>query len=59
MRKGAPFHGAKGEGKTATSAASSQEPDELWAWAFPNGKAKNAPAISNNAAAVNRRIGII
>ena len=30
-RKGAPFHGATGEGRTAISAASSQVPGEPWA----------------------------
>src|SRR5207249_4144034 len=34
-RKGAPFHGTTGEGKTASSAASSQRPDEPWARESP------------------------
>ena len=58
-RKGAPFHGAIGEGKTASSAASSQMPDGPWACASTaeKRKTKNAPAISNNAvtAAANWR----
>src|SRR6202040_4419985 len=50
-RKGAPFHGAIGEGKTASSAASSQLPDAPCACdsTAENRKTKNAPAISNNA----------
>src|SRR5271165_4093698 len=60
-RKGAPFHGAIGEGKTASSAASSQVPDAPCACdsTAENRKAKNAPAISNNAvtAAANRHAG--
>src|SRR6266852_5020476 len=58
-RKGAPFHGATGEGKTASSAASSQLPDGpcACASAAERRKIKNAPATSNNAvtAAANRR----
>ena len=50
-RKGAPFHGAIGEGRTASSAASSQLPDGACARASTAGKrqTKNAAAISNNA----------
>src|SRR5229473_2517337 len=59
-RKGAPFHGAIGEGKTASSAASSQRPGEpsARASAAANRKTKNAPVISNNAvtAAANWRV---
>src|SRR3954463_8504163 len=58
-RKGAPFQGATGEGKTASSAASSQVPSGACARASvtEKRKTKNAPAISNNAvaAAANRR----
>src|SRR6266508_178798 len=58
-RKGAPFHGAIGEGKTASSAASSQLPSGPWACesTTEKRKTKNAPAISNNAvtAAANWR----
>src|SRR5450631_173586 len=48
-RKGAPFHGATGEGKTASSAASSQTP--LWARASTaeKRKPKSVTAISGNA----------
>src|ERR1700722_3566578 len=58
-RKGAPFHGATGEGKTARSVASSQMPDGASAGeaTTEKRKTKNVPAISNNAvtAAANRR----
>ena len=60
-RKGAPFHGAIGEGRTASSAASSQMPGEPWARASTaeKRKTKNAPAIGSNAvvAAANWRAG--
>src|SRR5450830_109109 len=59
-RKGTPFHGAIGEGRTASSAASSQAPDAPWAWASATEKRmpKSAPAISDDAvtAAANWRI---
>src|SRR5215211_7142420 len=62
-RNGAPFHGAIGEGRTASSAASSQTPGRPWAGesATENRMAKNAPAISNDAvaAAANGRAGTI
>src|SRR5712692_1207110 len=50
-RKGAPFHGAIGEGKTASPAASSQLPSGPWAResTTERRKTKNVPAISNNA----------
>ena len=58
-RKGAPFHGAIGENKTASSAASSQLPAGAFACepTAENRKTKNAPAISNHAvtAAANWR----
>jgi hypothetical protein len=58
-RKGAPFHGAIGEGKTAISAASSQMPDAPCACAFAAEKRKteSAPATGNDAvtAAANGR----
>ncbi len=52
-RKGAPCHGAIGEGRTASSAASSQLPDEPWARTSTpeKRKTKHAPAISNDAVA--------
>src|SRR6516225_3110169 len=52
MRKGAPFHGAIGAGKTATPAASSQRPNKLSARvpAIEKSKTRNALAISNAAA---------
>jgi hypothetical protein len=61
-RKGAPFHGAIGEKRTASSAASSQVPDGPLASASTTEKreTKNTPAISNNAiaaAAANWRAG--
>ena len=61
-RKGAPFHGAIGEGRTASSDASSQLPGEPWARESTAEKrtTKNAPAISSNAvvaAAANWRAG--
>src|ERR1051326_3689231 len=59
MRKGAPFHGAIGEGKTASSAASSQRPDEPSARTSTAAKrkTKNAPVTGNDAvtAAANWR----
>src|SRR5450759_3402192 len=59
-RKAAPFHGAIGEDKTASSAASWQAPDAPWAWASATEKRmpKSAPAIGNDAvtAAANWRI---
>jgi hypothetical protein len=50
-RKGTPFHGAIGEGKTASSAASSQLPNVPSARdsTTEKRKTKNAPAISNDA----------
>jgi hypothetical protein len=58
-RKGAPFHGATGEGKTASSPASSQLPDGPLACESTTEKrrTKNAHAISNDAvtAAANWR----
>src|SRR5271169_2451558 len=62
MRKGAPFHGAIGEVRTASSAASSQLPGGPFAWASATEKSKtrNAPAIGNNAvsaSAANWRAG--
>src|SRR6266852_4091753 len=60
-RNGAPFHGAIGDGKTASSAASSQVPDgaSALASAAERRKTKDAPASSNNAvaAATYRRAG--
>src|SRR5229473_7890641 len=60
-RKGAPFHGATGEGKTASSAASSQMPNGPSACesTTEKRKMKDAPALSNNAvrAAANGRAG--
>src|SRR5450631_2976802 len=55
-RKAAPFHGAIGEDKTASSAASAQTPDAPCAWASAIGKRK-PPAINNDVvkAAENRR----
>src|ERR1019366_4212909 len=59
-RKAAPFHGAIGEDKAASSAASWQTPDAPWAWASATEKRKpkSAPAISDDAvtAAANWRI---
>src|ERR1700730_1580747 len=51
-RKGAPFHGAIGEGRNASSAASSQVPGEPSAReSIPAQRTKkNAPAISDTAA---------
>src|SRR6516165_9090207 len=62
MRKGAPFQGATGEGRTAVSAASSQVPSGASARAFmvEKSKTKDAPAIGSHAvtaAAENRRDG--
>src|ERR1700681_730303 len=58
-RKGAPFHGAIGEGRTASSASSSQIPTDPLACESTTAKrkTKNAPAISNDAvtAAANWR----
>jgi hypothetical protein len=54
-RKGAPFHGAIGDGMTAISAASAQAPDGACARALPAGKSRSAPASSNEAAAVAAR----
>src|ERR1700674_3549670 len=58
-RKGTPCHGAIGEGKTASSAASSQMPNGSLACESTTAKrkTKNAPAISNDAvtAAANWR----
>ena len=53
MRKGAPFHGAIGEGRTAISAASSQAPAGPWARASTVAKrqTRDAPAISDIAVA--------
>jgi hypothetical protein len=53
MRKGAPFHGALGEGNTATSAVSSQMLDDLWACESAGEKreTKKALATSNDAVA--------
>src|SRR5665213_738203 len=50
-RKGAPFHGAIGDGMTASSAAFSQAPDGTWAWASMAEKSrpKSAPAASDEA----------
>jgi hypothetical protein len=60
-RNGAPFHGAIGEGRIASSAASSQLAGDVCARASNAEKrtAKNAPVISNDAvaAAANRRAG--
>ena len=58
-RKGAPFHGAIGEGKTASSVASSQAPNGPSACAPMTEKKKNAPAFSRDAvtAVRNRRAG--
>jgi hypothetical protein len=62
MRNGAPFHGAKGDGKIATSAAASQAPDRFWApaGAAGNSNPTNTPTIGNEAvmAATNRRARI-
>src|SRR3990172_2720330 len=57
-RKGAPFHGAIGEERTASRAASSQLPAGPLACA-PTTETKSAPAISSNAvtAAANWRAG--
>src|SRR3990170_1344726 len=57
-RKGAPFHGAIGEERTASRAASSQLPDGPLACA-PTTETKSAPAIRSNAvtAAANWRAG--
>jgi hypothetical protein len=61
-RKGAPFHGAIGDGKIATSAASSQVPSGPAAResATEKKKTKDVPALSSNAvaAAANRRARI-
>src|ERR1700730_16803466 len=50
-RRGAPFHGASGDGRTASSAASSQLPSAASARASvaEKRKTKNPPAISDNA----------
>src|ERR1700738_3090062 len=50
-RRGAPFHGASGDGRTASSAASSQLPSAASARASVSEKrkTKNPPAISDNA----------
>src|SRR4249919_3857663 len=61
-RKVAPFQGASGEGRTASSAASSQLPSAVSARASvaEKRKAKNPPAISDNAdAAASWRAGNI
>src|SRR3954463_1836458 len=52
-RKGAPFHGVTGEGRIASSAASSQARDGAWACdpTAEQRKTKSAPAISENAVA--------
>ena len=52
-RRGAPFQGATGEGRTASSAASSQVPIGPCACesTAENRQTKNAPAISNDAVA--------
>ena len=49
-RSGAPFHGATGEGITASSAASAQAVAAAWALAFLTGKklTRHALAISNS-----------
>src|SRR5215218_8111439 len=63
ISESSPSHGAIGEGRTASSAASSQTPGRPWAGesATENRMAKNAPAISNDgvAAAANGRAGTI
>jgi hypothetical protein len=51
MRKGAPFHGAIGEDKTATSATSSQLADATREPTAKKTNMKNAPAISETAVA--------
>src|SRR6202030_3213471 len=60
-RKGAPFHGSIGEGKTASSSASAQAPVGPWACESTTEKSttKNTPAISNHAvtAPANWRAG--
>src|SRR5215467_10473031 len=49
-RRGAPFHGAHGEGRSAISPAASQTDAEPCACAFPAARARrNAPVISDNA----------
>src|SRR3954465_1354709 len=52
-RKGAPFQGVTGEGRIASSAASSQARDGAWACdsTAEQRKMKSAPAISENAVA--------
>ena len=58
-RNGAPFHGVTGEGRTASSAASSQVPTGPWAResTVETRKTKNVPAISNDAdTAVSRLV---
>jgi hypothetical protein len=59
-RKGAPFHGATGDGKTAIAEGSSQMPDGSLACDSPAEKrrAKNKPAISDDTVttAANRRV---
>jgi hypothetical protein len=49
-RKGAPFHGAAGDARTARF-DSSQAPDRPCAWANVAENAKSAVAISNGAVA--------
>jgi hypothetical protein len=60
-RKGAPFHGETGEGKTAKSAKSSHRPDGLWACksTTEKSKTKDAHMICANpvAAAASGRAG--
>ncbi|HEY7943969.1 MAG TPA: hypothetical protein VIH15_05665 [Casimicrobiaceae bacterium] len=53
-RNGAPFHGASGEGKTASSAASAQLPDAASAAASPAEK-NNPDAISSDAVVTANR----
>ncbi len=49
-RKGAPFHGATGDGRTAISAASSQMPDDPWA------RESTAEQSSSNAVAAAAKL---
>jgi hypothetical protein len=50
-RSGAPFHGASGEGRTASSAASSQLPRNVCACesVIEKSETRDTPAISDNA----------
>jgi hypothetical protein len=59
MRKGAPFQGAIGDGKTATSAAPSQLADAARESTVEKTNVKNALAISETvvAAAADERPG--